>query len=184
MSGVGGICQRYLKSQVSRICADIDLRLQVFLNRPLQDLCYAYLYHHATYLYGRHGKAMQVCSSAVVVSMGVNVDGRRQLLGHKFRDIEFEAFCSQFIGSLKELGFSEVKLVISHTHKGITNSIRQMLKGSSCWQCCRVNFARNLHQSVPKAHQGMVTPALCSVFAQEKASEIEARWDDKANSLG
>ena len=72
--------------------------------------------------------------------------------------------------------------MISDAHKGLTNAIRRMLQGS-CWQRCRVHFARNLLQSVPKAHQGMVTAALRSVFAQEKASEIEARWDDLASSL-
>ena len=66
--------------------------------------------------------------------------------------------------------------MISDAHKGLTNAIRRMLQGS-CWQRCRVHFARNLLQRVPKAHQGMVTAALRSVFAQEKASEIEARWD-------
>jgi putative transposase len=101
---------------------------------------------------------MQVCSRAVVVAMGVNADGRRELLGLK-------------------VGGSE-----SDAHKGLTNAIRRMLQGS-CWQRCRVHFARNLLQRVPKAHQGMVTAALRSVFAQEKVAEIEARWDDLASSL-
>ena len=136
----------------------------------------------ATYLHGRLGQAMQVCSRAVVVAMGVNADGRRELLGLKVGDSESEAFWSEFIGSLKERGLTGVKLVVSDAHKGLTNAIRRMLQGS-CWQRCRVHFARNLLQRVPKAHQGMVTAALRSVFAQEKASEIEARWDDLASSL-
>jgi len=170
------------KSQVSRICADIDLQVQAFLRRPLEASGYAYLYLDATYLHGRLGRAMQVCSRAVVVAMGVNADGRRELLGLKVGDSESEAFWSEFIGSLKERGLTGVKLVISDAHKGLTNAIRRMLQGS-CWQRCRVHFARNLLQRVPKAHQGMVTAALRSVFAQEKASEIEARWDDLASSL-
>ncbi|MFN9870318.1 MAG: transposase [Cyanobacteriota bacterium] len=47
----------------------------------------------------------------------------------------------------------------------------------------RVHFTRNLLQRVPKARQGMVTAALQSVFALEKASEIEAHCDDLASSL-
>ena len=170
------------KSQVSRICADIDIQVQAFLNRPLEDTGYAYLYLDATYLHGRLGKAMQVCSRAVVVAMGVNADGRRELLGLKVGDSETESFWSEFIGSLKERGLSGVKLVVSDAHVGLTNAIRRMLQGC-CWQRCRVHFARNLLQRVPKAHQGMVTAALRSVFAQEKVSEIEARWDDLASSL-
>lgn len=63
------------KSQVSRICADIDIQVQAFLSRPLQASGYAYLYLDATYLHGRLGRAMQVCSRAVVVAMGANADG-------------------------------------------------------------------------------------------------------------
>ena len=79
--------------------------------------------------------------------------------------------------------------------------IRRQLQGC-VWQRCRVHFARNLLQRVPKAHQGMVraphqvpaddwpgldgdpvTAALRSVFAQEDAGEILQRWDDLATSL-
>ena len=63
------------------ICQEIDQQVQAFLNRPLQETGYAYVYMDATYLHGRLGKALQVCSRAVVVAMGVNVDGRRELLG-------------------------------------------------------------------------------------------------------
>ncbi|MEB3331273.1 MAG: transposase, partial [Synechococcaceae cyanobacterium] len=67
-------------------------------------------------------------------------------------------------------------------HSGLTKAIRRQLQGC-VWQRCRVHFARNLLQCVPRAHQGMVTAALRSVFAQETAAEIESRWDDLAASL-
>jgi putative transposase len=88
------------KSQVSRICQDIDEQVQAFLNRPLQESGYAYVYLDATYLHGRLGKALQVCSRAVVVAMGVNADGRRELLGLKVGDSESEGFWSEFLASL------------------------------------------------------------------------------------
>jgi transposase-like protein len=72
--------------------------------------------------------------------------------------------------------------VISDAHSGLTKAIRRQWQGC-VWQRCRVHFARNLLQQVPKAHQGMVTAALRSVFAQESAEEIESRWDDLAASL-
>jgi putative transposase len=114
--------------------------------------------------------------------MGVNADGRRELLGLQVGDSETESFWSEFIGSLKERGLSGVKLVISDAHVGLTNAIRRMLQGC-CWQRCRVHFARNLLQRVPKAHQGMVTAALRSVFSQEDAVGLVERWDDLAASL-
>jgi putative transposase len=170
------------KSQVSRICQEIDQQVQAFLSRPLQEAGYAYVYLDATYLKGRLGKALQVCSRAVVVAMGVNADGRRELLGIKVGDSETEAFWAEFIAHLKERGLTGVKLVISDAHAGLTKAIGRQLQGS-VWQRCRVHFARNLLQCVPKAHQGMVTAALRSVFAQETAEEIESRWDDLATSL-
>ena len=177
-----GVQSGISRSQVSRICADIDVQVQAFLKRPLEEGGYAYVYLDATYLHGRLGKAMQVCSRAVVVAMGVNADGRRELLGLKVGDSESEGFWSEFLVSLKQRGLSGVKLVISDAHVGLTKAIRRQLQGCA-WQRCRVHFARNLLQRVPKAHQGMVTAALRSVFAQEDASEIESRWGDLAASL-
>jgi len=168
--------------QGSRICQDIDVQVQAFLNRPLQESGHAYVYLDATYLHGRLGKALQVCSRAVVVAMGVNADGRRELLGLKVGDSETEGFWSEFIASLKERGLTGVRLVVSDAHVGLTKAIRRQLQGC-VWQRCRVHFARNLLQRVPKAHQGMVTAALRSVFAQEDAGEILSRWDDLAASL-
>jgi len=170
------------KSQVSRVCQEIDQQVQAFLNRPLEGSGYAYVYLDATYLNGRQGKAQQVTSRAAVVAMGVNGDGRRELLGLKVGNSETEAFWAEFISHLKERGLDGVKLVISDAHSGLTKAIRRQLQGC-VWQRCRVHFARNLLQCVPKAHQGMVTAALRTVFAQETAAEIESRWDDLAASL-
>jgi putative transposase len=178
------------KSQVSRICQEIDLQVPAFLARPLESSGYAYVYLDATYLKGRLGKALQVCSSAVVVALGVNEDGRRELLGLKVGDSETESFWAEFnrcaegkaYAQLKERGLSAVRLVISDAHAGLTKAIRRQLQ-ESVWQRCRVHFARNLLQCVAKAHQGMVTAAMRSVFAQETAEEIESRWDDLAASL-
>jgi len=122
--------------------------------------------------------------------MGVNENGRRELLGLKVGDSVSEPFWAEFnrcaegkaYAHLKERGLAGVKLVISDTHAGHTKTIGRQLQGS-VWQRCRVHFARNLLQCVPKAHQGMVTAAQRSVFAQENAGEILSRWDDLAASL-
>ena len=65
---------------------------------------------------------------------------------------------------------------------GLTKAICRMFQGC-CWQRCWVHFASNLLQRVPKAHQGMVTAALRSVFSQEDATGLVERWDDLASSL-
>jgi len=69
-----GVQSGISKSQVSRICADIDIQVQAFLNRPLKESCYAYVFLDATYLHGRLGHGQQVCARAAVIAMGVNSD--------------------------------------------------------------------------------------------------------------
>ena len=172
--------------------------MQAFLARSLDSSGYADadadvdvdVYLDATYLKGKLGKALQVCSSAVVVAMGVNDDGRWELLGLKVGDSETESFWAEFnrcaegkaYAQIRGRGLSAVRLVISDAHAGLTKAIRRQLQ-ESVWQRSRVHFARNLLQCVAKAHQGMVTAAMRSVFAQETAEEIESRWDDLAASL-
>ena len=165
------------KSQVNQICSEIVLQVQAFLNRPLENQDYAYLFLDATYLHGRLGRAMQVCSRAVVVAMGVNADGRRELLGLKVGDSQNEGFWCQFLGSLTERGLTGGKLVISDAHRGLTNAIRRMLQGS-CGQRCRVHFARNLLQTAPKAHQEMVAAALRSVFVKRHPEFVLRRHEN------
>ena len=138
------------KSQASRICQEIDQQVQVFLNRPLEGSGYAYVYLDATYLKGRLGKAQQVCSRAVVVAMGVNEDGRRELLGLKVGDSESEPFWAEFIAHLKERGLAGVKLVISDAHAGLTKAIGRQLQAAcgsaavsiSPATCCSASSSR------------------------------------------
>ena len=120
------------KSQVSRICQEIEQQVQAFLSRPLQESGYASVYLDGNDLKGRLGKALQVCSRAVVVAMGVYADGRRELLGIK-GDRESEIFWSEFIASLKERGLTGVQLVVSDAHVGLIKAIRRQLQGC-VWQ--------------------------------------------------
>ncbi len=177
-----GVQSGISKSQVSRICQDIDEQVQAFLNRPLQES-------------GLRLRLSRRDVPAWAAGQGpaglLQSRGRRHgrqyrrspgAAGLKVGDSESEGFWSEFLASLKERGLTGVKLVVSDAHAGLTKAIRRQLQGC-VWQRCRVHFARNLLQCVPKAHQGMVTAALRSVFAQENATEILSRWDDLAASL-
>jgi putative transposase len=117
------------KSQVSRICQDIVQQVQAFLARLLESSGFAYLYLDATYLKGRRGTAQQVCSRAVVVAMGVNADGRRELLSIKVDDSETESFWAEFISHLKERGLAGVRLEVSDAHMGLPKGIRTSAPG-------------------------------------------------------
>ena len=113
---------------MSRICQEIEQQVQAFLSRPLQESGYASVYLDGNDLKGRLGKALQVCSRAVVVAMGVYADGRRELLGIKGAR-ESEIFWSEFIAPLKERGLTGVKLIVSDAHVGLIKAIRRQLQG-------------------------------------------------------
>ena len=153
------------------------MQVKAFLGRPLDHASFPYVYLDATYLHGRLGRNMQVVSRAVVVAIGINALGYREVLGNSFGegfaysvgDSEAEGFWRQFLASLKERGLTGTRLVISDAHLGLTAAIKRMFQGCS-WQRCRVHFLRNLLSHVPKAGQEMVAAAMKAVFV------IQAAW--------
>ena len=132
--GMSGIS----KSQVSRLCADIDERVQAFLNRPIEG-DWPYLWIDATYLKVR--EAGRIVSVAVIIAVAVNTDGVREVLGMAVGPSEAEPFWSAFLRSLTRRGLRGVKLVISDAHEGLKAAVAKVLKAT--WQRCKVHFLRN-----------------------------------------
>ncbi len=127
------------KSEVSRICGNLDEDVAAFRDRPLADQAYPYVFLDATYCKARVGR--RVVSQAVVVAVGVAADGRREVLGFEVGDTESQPFWTTFLRSLKARGLAGVKLVISDAHTGLIAAIATVFQGSS-WQRCRVHFMR------------------------------------------
>jgi transposase-like protein len=171
-----GIDSGISKSQVSRICAKLDVEVDAFRNRPLAHTEFPYVYLDATYIKARDTDLHQVVSRAVVIATGITAGGDREVLGLAVGDSEAETFWAEFLRSLRRRGLSGVRLVISDAHEGLQNAIRKTLQGSS-WQRCRVHFARNVLARVPKAHQDVVAAALRTVFVHPSPKEITAAWD-------
>ena len=170
------------KSEVSRICQGLDEQVKAFLGRPLDHAHFPYVYLDATYLHGRLGRNLQVVSRAVVVAIGINALGFREVLGIAVGDSEAEGFWRQFLGSLKERGLTGTRLVISDAHLGLTAAIKRMFQGCS-WQRCRVHFLRNLLSHVPKAGQDMVAAAMKAVFVIQKPEQVRAHWQQVTEML-
>ena len=170
------------KSEVSRICAGLDERVDAFRNRTLGHTGFPYVYLDATYINVRDDALGQVVSRAVVIATGITADGAREVLGVDIGDSEDETFWTRFLRSLRDRGLGGVRLVISDAHAGLKASIRKCFTGAS-WQRCRVHYARNLLATVPKAHQEMVSAAFRSIFALGTAAEVEARWDEVTDTL-
>jgi transposase-like protein len=167
------------KSEVSRICAELDGDLEAFRTRPLEG-GFPYVFADATYVKARvRGR---VISRAVVVATGVRADGGREVLGLAVGDSEDGVFWTEFFRSLRARGLSGVKLVISDHHLGLKKAISEVFVGAS-WQRCRVHFARNALARVPKASVDMVAAAMRTIFAQPDAEHVNAQLDEIARML-
>jgi putative transposase len=124
----------YSKSQVSKLCKDIDERVGAFLDRPLDDE-WPYLWLDATYLKVRDGG--RIVSVAAIIAVAVSNDGRREIVGLGIGPSEAEPFWSGFLKGLVKRGLKGVKLVISDAHDGLRHTITRVLRAA--WQRCRVH---------------------------------------------
>ncbi len=127
------------KSQVSRLCAEIDEKVHAFLDRPLEG-DWPYVWVDATYVKVRQGG--RIVSIAVTIAIDVNDDGRREVLGMAIGCSEAETVWTDFLRKLTRRGLRGVKLIISDAHEGLKAAIARVLHAT--WQRCRVHFMRNL----------------------------------------
>jgi transposase-like protein len=169
------------KSEVSRICAELDVEVAAFRDRSLADQPFRYIFLDATYCKARVDH--RVVSQAVVVATGVAADGRREVLGFDVGDSEDGAFWTAFLRSLKTRGLHGVQLVISDAHAGLKHAIQAVLIGAA-WQRCRVHFLRNVLAQVPKGHADMVAAAIRTIFAQPDAEHVHEQFEVIAAMLG
>ena len=156
--GMSGIS----KSQVSRLCEEIDGKVKAFLERPIEG-DWPYLWIDATYVKVRHGG--RIVSVAAIIAVGVNGDGRREVLGMEIGPSEAETFWTEFLRKLRRRGLRGVKLVISDAHEGIKAAVTKVL--SATWQRCRVHFMRNALAHAGKSGRRVVSAFIATAFAQE-----------------
>jgi putative transposase len=169
------------KSEVSRICADLDQEVGAFRDRSLAEQAFPYVFLDATYCKARVNR--RVVSQAVVIATGVRADGWREVLGFAVGDSEDGAFWTAFLRSLKARGLGGVQLVISDAHTGLKQAIAAVLIGAA-WQRCRVHFLRNVLAQVPKGSAEMVAAAIRTIFAQPKAEMVRDQLGVIAGMLG
>jgi transposase-like protein len=164
--GMSGIS----KSQVSRLCGEIDDKVKTFLNRPLEG-DWPYIWLDATYVKVR--QAGRIVSVAVIIAVGVNDDGRREVLGMAIGASEAETFWVEFLRG--------VKLVISDAHEGLKAAISKVLNAT--WQRCRVHTMRNLLAHAGRQGRGVAAAFIATAFAQEDAAAAKAQWRKVADQL-
>jgi putative transposase len=166
------------KSQVSKLCKDIDERVTAFLERPIEGE-WPYLWLDATYLKVREGG--RIVSVAAIIAVAVNTEGRREIVGLGIGPSEAEPFWSSFLKSLAKRGLKGVKLVISDAHEGLRLALTRVL--GATWQRCRVHWMRNALAHVPKGQHTMVAAAIRQAFLQPGAAAAHQTWRHVADQL-
>jgi putative transposase len=172
--GMSGIS----KSQVSRLCEEIDGRVKAFLDRPIEG-DWPYLWLDATYVKVRQNS--RVVSVAVIVAVGVNSDGRREVLGMDIGPSEAETFWTAFLRKLARRGLRGVKLVISDAHEGLKAAASKVL--CATWQRCRVHFLRSALAHAGRSGRRVVAAFIATAFAQNDAQAAKSQWRKVADQL-
>jgi putative transposase len=171
MSGVS-------KSQVSRLCEEIDGKVKAFLERPIEG-DWPYLWIDATYLKVRRGG--RIVSVAVIIAVGVNSDGRHEILGMEVGTSEAEPVWTAFLRKLTRRGLRGVKLVISDAHEGLKAAATKVLNAT--WQRYRVHFMRNVLAHAGKSGRRVVSAFIATAFAQETLEAARQQWRTVADQI-
>ena len=166
------------KSQVSKLCKEIDERVNAFLNRPIEGE-WPYLWLDATYLRQREGG--RVVSVAAIIAVAANTEGKREIVGLHIGPSEAETFWSGFLRSLVRRGLKGVKLVISDAHEGLKHAIAKVM--GATWQRCRVHWVRNALAHVPKGQHTVVAAAIRQAFLQPDRESASQTWRHVADQL-
>jgi len=172
--GMSGIS----KSQVSRLCEEIDVKVKAFLDRPIEGE-WPYIWIDATYLKVRRGG--RIVSVAAIIAVGVNADGRREVLGLEIGTSEAEPIWTEFLRKLTRRGLRGVRLVVSDAHEGIKAAVSKVL--SATWQRCRVHFMRNALAHAGKSGRRVVSAFIGTAFAQETSEAASAQWRSVADQI-
>ena len=155
------------KSSVSRMVQSIESEVLSFKSRPLGGEC-PYVFVDARYEKVR--REGRVTSMAVLVAVGVRMDGHREILGMEVKVGERYILWRDFLQDLVARGLQGVRLVVSDAHEGLKRAIGETFAGAS-WQRCRVHFMRSMLAHVSRRYQPMVSALLKTIFAQPTLKE-------------
>lgn len=182
---MGGI--KFSAGQISRIAAELDEQIDQLRERRLSDTEYPFLLIDARYEHIRSNG--HITSKAVLVTIGIRIDGCREILDWRVADSESEETWSEVFQNLKDRGLKGLKLVTSDAHKGIKKGIKRHFQGV-LWQRCRVHFKRNILNKASWKIRRVLAKELCTVFKPEerkeclrRAEEMAARWESKYPSI-
>lgn len=167
----------FSKSTVSRLCQDLDTRVEAWRTRSISEVSYPFLIVDALVVKVRKGGAVR--STSALIALGVSDEGYREVLGLHLGDSESEATWSAFFRSLKERGLSGVDLVVSDNHGGLVKAAERYFQGSM-WQRCQTHLMRNVLAVTPKKHRAEMVEHLRRLFRSESKTEARLAFERTA----
>lgn len=177
--------RKFSKSTVSALCMNLDPLVEAFRHRPLEKE-YPFLVVDALYLKVRQDH--RVKSKGLLIAVGINQDGYREVLGFTTANTESEASWGDFFSSLKDRGLKGVQLVTSDNHKGLVLAVRKNFQGAA-WQRCQTHFSRNFLDRTPKSLQSELKEELTELYqarnlvdAREIRDRIFSGYEGKASA--
>ncbi len=174
--GIDGIS----KSEVSRLCGELDRQVKAFRERRLDEHRYPYVWLDAKVEKVRQDG--RIVSMALLVAIAVNERGEREVLGCEVGSAETGALWTGFLRSLVARGLSGVLLVTSDAHVGLREAIANTLIGAT-WQRCRTHTMRDVLAHVPKGAQGLIAAYARTIFLQPDAPSAHEQLGQVAAQL-
>jgi len=169
------------KSEVSRMCGELDRAVRAFRERRLDEHRYPYVWLDAKVEKVREGG--RISAMALLIAIAVNERGEREVLGFEAGHGETGALWTGFLRSLVARGLSGVVLVTSDAHVGLREAIRSTLLGAA-WQRCRVHLLRDVLAHVPKGAQGLIAAFARTIFLQPDGPSAQHQLGEVAEHLG
>lgn len=173
----------FSKSTVSALCKNLDPIVHAFRTRPLESH-YPFVMVDALYLKVREDNRVQ--SRGLLIAVGVNESGHREIIGFQVANTETESSWGELFSSLKERGLKDVHLITSDSHKGLVNAVRRHFQGAT-WQRCQTHFSRNMLDNTPKSLQPEIKEELRELYeavdldsARKVRDQILGKYETKA----
>lgn len=163
----------YSKSTVSELCKDLDKPVKEFRDRPLNGQ-YPFLTLDATYFKVRENH--RIISKALMVALGTNREGHREIIGFGVYPNESKETWKNFLLSLQKRGLSGLLLVTSDAHEGIRYALSQVYPNVP-WQRCQFHFSKNISEKAPKKYQAGIRAELQEMFNCETVAEARKKRD-------
>src|SRR5690554_437067 len=132
--------KKFSKSTISALCEKLDPLIEAFRTRPLK---YHYPFLVVDAIYEKVRENGRVRSRGLLIAIGINEEGYREVIGFQLANSESESCWGEFFSSLKERGLKNVDLVTSDDHKGLVNAVKRHFQGA-VWQRCQTHFSKNI----------------------------------------